>query len=352
LRGKVISDLQTPTYHEGTVETQVAGQSANSIGLVLGSAIAPEHLQSAAAAAERGGFDELWLAEDYFFTGGISAATTALAATERIRVGLGVVSAVARHPALLAMEISTISRAFPGRLTAGIGLGVPGWIAQMGLRPPTQLGAMRECVTGVRRLLRGEEVTREGRVFTFDRIRLVFPETEATPVHMGVIGPKMLRLSGEIADGTVVSVAANATYVSWARERIDEGRAAAGRSDDHRVTVFAIYAVDEDGAAARRAVRAPLAFYKSNGPNTLTDVQGVSDELSAILERGGYDALVAEMPDSWIEDLTISGTPEECAAKIARYYAAGADSVALFPMPSDRVDSIVRLTAERVLPLL
>ena len=74
--------------------------------------------------------------------------------------------------------------------------------------------------------------------------------------------------------------------------------------------------------------------------------------MSAILERGGYDALVAEMPDSWIEDLTVSGTPEECAAKITSLYAAGADSVALFPMPGDRVDSIVRLTAERVLPLL
>ena len=58
------------------------------------------------------------------------------------------------------------------------------------------------------------------------------------------------------------------------------------------------------------------------------------------------------MPDAWIEDLTIAGTPEECAARIQSYYEAGADSVALFPMPSDQVDNLVRLTAERVLPLL
>jgi alkanesulfonate monooxygenase SsuD/methylene tetrahydromethanopterin reductase-like flavin-dependent oxidoreductase (luciferase family) len=328
-------------------------QEEPGIGLVLGSAVAPERLPAAAAAAERNGFNEIWLAEDFFFTGGISAATSALAATEEIRVGLGVVSAVARHPALLAMEISTISRLFPGRLTAGVGLGVPAWIRQMGLYPPTALGAVRECVTGIRRLLRGEELTEEGVVFDFDRVRLTYPETgRPTPIHMGVSGPKMLRLSGEISDGTVLSVASSTGYVRWARDRIDEGRRFAGRSEQHRVTVFALYSVDRDGESARAAVRAPLAFYKSNGPNALTDVEGISDQLRDILDRGGYEGLVAEMPASWIEDLTIAGTPEECAARIGAYYGAGADSVALFPMPSDQVDRMVELTAAEVLPRL
>lgn len=322
------------------------------VGVVLGSAIAPERVPAAAAAAEASGFDELWLAEDFFFTGGISAAAMALDATERIQVGLGVVSAVVRHPALLAMEISTISRIHPGRLVAGIGLGVPGWIRQMGLFPETTLGALRESVTGVKRLLRGEEVTEEGRVFSFDRVRLTYPEPAATPVRMGVLGPKMLRLSGEIADGSVLSVAASREYVSWAREQIDAGRAAAGRTDPHLVTMFALYSVDHDGAAARAAMREPLAFYKSNGPSALTDVHGTSDELRDILGRGGYEALVREMPESWVDDLTIAGTPQECADKIRSYFEAGADSVALFPMPGDRVDEQVGLTGEAVLPLL
>jgi alkanesulfonate monooxygenase SsuD/methylene tetrahydromethanopterin reductase-like flavin-dependent oxidoreductase (luciferase family) len=322
------------------------------IGLVLGSAVAPELLPGAAAAAEAGGFDELWLAEDYFFTGGISAATMALDATESMKVGLGIVSAVARHPAVLAMEVSTISRVHPGRLIAGLGLGVPGWIRQMGLYPPSALAAMRESVTSVRRLLAGEELTEKGKVFEFDSVKLTYPEEQPTPVHMGVSGPKMLRLSGEIADGTVLSVAASHEYVEWARDRIDEGRAEAGRTDHHQITMFAIYSVDADGAAARSAVREPLAFYKSNGPNALTDVHGISDELAAILSRGGYEALVREMPDEWIEDLTIAGTPAECAAKIRAAYEAGADTVALFPMPTDRVDDLVRLTADEVLPQL
>ena len=48
------------------------------LGLVLGSAIAPSDLASAALLAEQGGFDEIWLAEDYFFTGGISGASLVL----------------------------------------------------------------------------------------------------------------------------------------------------------------------------------------------------------------------------------------------------------------------------------
>lgn len=322
------------------------------IGLVLGSAVAPELLSGAAAAAEASGFDELWLAEDYFFTGGISAAAMALGATKSIKVGLGIVSAVVRHPAVLAMEISTISRVHPGRLVAGLGLGVPVWIRQMGLHPRSALAAMRESVMAVRRLLAGEQLTEKGEVFEFDAVKLTYPESHPTPVHMGVTGPNMLRLSGEVADGTILSVSASEPYVAWARERIDEGRAVAGRTDHHRVTMFAIYSVDRDGDAARASVREPLAFYRSTGTNALTDVHGSSEQLAEMISRGGYEVLVREMPDQWIRDLTISGTPQECAAKIRAAYEAGADTVALFPMPTDRVDELVRLTADEVLPLL
>ena len=93
--------------------------SRGGLGLVIGSAIAPEHVPSSAATAEQCGFDEVWLAEDFFFTGGISGATLALGATSRITVGLGVVSAMVRHPALLAMELSTVTSVHPDRLIAG-----------------------------------------------------------------------------------------------------------------------------------------------------------------------------------------------------------------------------------------
>jgi alkanesulfonate monooxygenase SsuD/methylene tetrahydromethanopterin reductase-like flavin-dependent oxidoreductase (luciferase family) len=324
---------------------------SGTVGLVIGSSVGPEHLASAARQAEEAGFSELWLAEDFFFTGGLSGANIALGATEAIQVGLGVVSAVVRHPALLAMEIATTARAHPGRFQPGIGLGVPAWMRQMDLMPSSPLSAVRECVSAVRSLLDGDQVDHQGKVFAFDDVKLVYPQLDRVPLHLGVIGPKMLQLSGEVADGSILSVAAGVDYIRWARERIDEGRERSGRADAHRLTVFAIYAVDEDASAAKKAARDTLAFYKAaGGRNALTDVAGISDALVEMSARGGAETVAAEMPDSWVEDLTVSGTPGEVVEKMNALFDAGADSVSLFPANGVDVPATIELTAAEVLP--
>jgi 5,10-methylenetetrahydromethanopterin reductase len=328
----------------------VTPRDGTPVGLVLGSALPPEEIGDIARLAERLGFSELWLAEDYFFTGGVSGAAFALAATERISVGLGIVSAMVRHPALLAMEISTLSRTSPGRLLPGIGLGVPFWVRQMGLMPDSSLAAMRECVTSVRRLLAGEEVTEEGANFAFRNVRLTYPAQERLPVYMGVIGPKMLELSGEVADGTIGSVLASPQYVAWARERIAVGQARASRSERHPFAAFAMFSVSRDGRLAKQAIRQTMAFYLAAMPdNALTDVYGIKEQ-AIELAKGGPEAVERELPDQWVEDLAIAGEPDECAEKIQRLLDAGADSVALFPVPAERARELVELAAAEVLP--
>ncbi len=227
------------------------------LGLVLGSTVGPRHLAETAATAEKAGFDELWLSEDFFFSGGIGGASIALGATERISVGLGVVSAVVRHPALLAMELSTVAGAHPGRFLPGIGLGVPDWMRQMDLMPDSPLAAVRESVTTVKRLLSGETVSERGVVFASRDVSLSYPPKTRLPVYMGVIGPKMLELAGEIADGSILSVGAGTDYVRWARDHIEAGRRKTSRVDPHAVTAFTIYAVDHhrSRAGAMRSAR-------------------------------------------------------------------------------------------------
>jgi 5,10-methylenetetrahydromethanopterin reductase len=326
---------------------------AGRIGLVLGSTVGPEHLQSTAQAAEAAGFDEVWLSEDFFFSGGIGGAENVLSATTDIRVGLGVVSALVRHPALLAMELATLERAHPGRLLPGIGLGVPGWMRQMGLMPGSPLTAVRECLIMVKRLLAGESVTEDGKVFTADAIQLTYPPERPVPVRLGVSGPKMLQLAGELADGSILSVAAGVDYVEWARAQIDEGRRRGGRTEDHEITVFTIYSVGEDGERARAMARSTLAFYKAaGGRNALTDVAGISDRLEDMLARGGADLVAAEMPDSWVDELTVAGTPYEVAEKIERLFAGGAASVALVPVDVTHLDRVIAVTAGEVIPRL
>ena len=88
---------------------------------------------------EADGVDQLWIIEDCFYTAGITLAAAALARTERLTVGLGILPAVARNPAITAMEIATLANLAPGRLIAGIGHGVQSWMAQMGARPESPL---------------------------------------------------------------------------------------------------------------------------------------------------------------------------------------------------------------------
>src|ERR1017187_9175265 len=103
------------------------------MGLVLGGSMEPERIVPLAKLAESVGFEEMWLTEDYFFTGAISAAASVLQATDKVTAGYGIVSALVRHPAALAMELATTYRMYPGRLRAGVGLGLPAWLSQMGL---------------------------------------------------------------------------------------------------------------------------------------------------------------------------------------------------------------------------
>ena len=132
------------------------------VGLVLGSVVASEELRQAAAAGERLGFGQLWMAEGCFTCGGVSGTAAVLGATSEIPVGMVIVNAMVRHPALLAMELATLARMYPDRLVPAIGLGLPDWLRQLGVYPSSPLSALAECVGSVRALLAGEEITSEG----------------------------------------------------------------------------------------------------------------------------------------------------------------------------------------------
>ena len=258
-----------------------------------------------------------------------------------------------RHPAVLAMEIATLARAFPARVMPAVGLGVPVWLNQMGLKPASGLRAIRDCVTMLGDLLDGREAA-STETFHAEDIRLVHPPLEPIRIQMGVAGPKMLQLSGELAGGTLLSVLASADYVRWARTRIKSGmERAAAPSGQHRVTTFALCAVDTDGAKAKAAARKAVAFYlAAGGANALTDAYGISDALRALVVAGGVEEVERQMPDHWVDDLAVAGDPDECARKIQQLLDAGSDRVALFPTPAENAQATVSALAAHVLPRL
>lgn len=221
------------------------------IGVVFQPSFPPERLRSAVAAAEFSGVEEVWLWEDCFRESGLATATAALAWSSRIRLGIGVLPMPFRNVALAAMEIATIERLFPGRLVLGVGHGVQSWMAQVGARVESPLTLMREYVPTLRRLLAGEEVTIDGRYVRLDAVRLDWPPARPFPVWAAGEGPKTLRLTGELADGTVLTSGTGIDAVRSAVELIAAGRADAGRPSEHPVALLLMAAFGGDQARAR-----------------------------------------------------------------------------------------------------
>ncbi len=230
--------------------------------------------------------DELWVVEDLPWAGGIAQMTAVLAATEHAVVGHGIAPSPFRAAAALAMEWAALAEMWPGRVACGIGHGVQYWMAQLGVKPASPLTHIEETATAVQRLLAGERVVMEGRYQTVDDVQLVFPPSTPPVVSLGVLGPKSLGLSGRVAGGTVLLEGQGPDEIARARALIDEGRADAGRTDPHRLTVFAgvhLGTIDE----VVRNPDAPVGW-ESIGE----DPAAILAELDSLAEAGA-DAVIA-----------------------------------------------------------
>lgn len=176
------------------------------IGTVFLPGWAPERLRDIARTAESAGLDDLWLWEDCFNAGGPTSAAVALATTERITVGIGLMPAPLRNAAITAMEIANLQRIFPGRFVPVIGHGVQAWMAQLGVKPASPLTLLAEHAVALRRLLAGEEVTVDGDYVRLDGVKLAAPPAEQH-LLIGGEGPRTLALAATHGDGTMLTSA-------------------------------------------------------------------------------------------------------------------------------------------------
>ncbi|MGI5428359.1 LLM class flavin-dependent oxidoreductase [Streptomyces sp. CA-179760] len=288
------------------------------LGAVFRPQLAPERLRSVARMADDTGLEQLWLWEDCFREGGISTAAAALAWTENVRIGVGLLPVPLRNVAITAMEAASLHRMFPDRAIISVGHGVQDWMGQVGARAESPVTLLREHLVALRALLRGERVTTEGRYVKLDDVALDWPPT-GNPVGVlaGATGPRSLRLTGEAADGTILTAATNAEGVRKARQLIDEGREAAGRgSGPHPVVVYLLTAT---GSGAADRLRAELA-----------------------------DEKLEDVPD-----LGVAGDAGAVAKAVGRLAEAGADTVVLQPTGDEPdPEGFVRFVAEEVRPLV
>jgi alkanesulfonate monooxygenase SsuD/methylene tetrahydromethanopterin reductase-like flavin-dependent oxidoreductase (luciferase family) len=274
--------------HHGVVNTR--------LGVIYRPDFHPDGLRGIATAAEAAGVDELWFWEDCFQQGGIAQVAVALASTERLSVGIGLIPAPLRNVTAAAMEFATLEAMFPGRTQIAVGHGVQSWMRQAGAAVASPLTLLREYVNALRALLSGADVTVDGRYVRLSEVRLEFPPAQPLPILIGGTGPKTLRLAGEIADGVLVDSRYSTHTVGDALRLVAEGRAESGAGARPFSTALFLVCAPGDDAERRLA----------------------------------EEAVRQEVPTGGV--FGVGGSAEQIADGLAPYRDAGVDAIALHPL--------------------
>ncbi|MBK5227914.1 MAG: LLM class flavin-dependent oxidoreductase [Actinobacteria bacterium] len=297
--------------------------------------------------AEAAGFEAVWQAESRLVREATVPMAAFAASTERIKVGSGVVNTWTRNTALLASTFVTLDDLAPGRVILGVGAWWDPLARKVGIDRKKPLKCMRETIEACRALFSLEEVSYHGEFVDLDGVRIDVVHGDASardiPIYIGATGPKMLELSGEIADGVVLNYMVSPLYNDHAMERIAAGAAKAGRSmDDIDRPQLVVCSLDKDRSKALDNARLLLTQYLGQQPHIMKASgvdQSLIDEVNAIVDwpatHEQIEKAAALVPDEVVQSVSASGTAEECRAKVDEYLAHGATCPILYPLGDD-----------------
>lgn len=224
---------------------------------------------------ERDGFDSAWFGQ-VFGTDVMTVIALAGQKTSRIELGTSVVPTYPRHPFVMAQQALTVQAATHGRFVLGIGLSHAPVIENMwGMSYEQPARHMREYLSVLRPLIDAGRVSFAGDVFK-TAAGVQVPGSSPMPVLIAALAPMMLRIAGEIADGTVTWMAGTKTIETHIVPKLAAAAKDAGRPAP-RVAVGLPVAVTEDiDAAKERAAKAFVVYGQLPNYRRVLDKEGVA----------------------------------------------------------------------------
>ena len=269
-----------------------------------------------------------------------------------LATGIAVSPVMYRTPMAFAMSGGTMSQLTGGRFIMGIGTGGayrPKARQALGLPKFSALALMRDYLSTVRSLVAGEQVNYEGEAVTLKGGRLAIRPAPETPTYLGALGPEMLRLAGEMADGACLNWC-DASQISWSRERIAEGAARSGRDPaEIKVAEYIRVCVDDDQDKAR------LAYAQSTMGYAL-GAQIPTEREKQLSYRGHFERMGFSEELARLDDMRRDGASRDAVAetfdpdllKQVGYYGRADGAAAALKHLSQGLDfSIVRVVASR-----
>jgi len=294
-----------------------------------------------ARAAEAAGVGSIWLAEHMGFREAISTAMAVLVTTERLTAVPVAISPYARHVLIHAMAGATLAEAAPGRVKWCLGMGNPMALDEMGITPRRPVVAVREYLSALRALWAGEALRRDGEAVILRGARLAFSPPASIPILLAAMGPKMLELAGEAADGVVLSAGLSHAFMKHSLEAVAAGARRAGQAAEAMEIVgFIITATSRSHAEAVEAARSTLAYlFRSKFIAENLRFSGTRIDLEALAEaasRRDWDTAKRYVTDEVVHAYAIAGTPEECRRRLRDYLDVGLTTPVLFPVGDER----------------
>ena len=308
-------------------------------------------LRDYVALCEDLGYDNVWIGDSQNIWRESSVVTGAAAVgTSRIIFGTGVTNAVTRHRSLLASTWATLAEMTGGRAVLGIGTGDSS-LRTMGLKP-LKLAELEQAVDELRALFRGEEVA-EATSGAGYRLNYLTGPVEV-PIYIAASAPRILQLSGRIADGVIVLVGTSPHFIEAALERIETGAKQSGRTiKDLRIVLWTPTAISEDSREARDLVRAHVSRVVIRPLPAPVDpqLQSVVDRIRETYDYYHHmdtEASHADLvPDELVDLFALAGTPDECEKRLSEM-AGLVDQVSIVPFvrPGQSKEPTVRAFAD------
>ncbi len=280
--------------------------------------------------AEALGYESVWVGESWGRDGFTWLAQLACH-TKTIKLATGITPVFSRTPALIAQTVASLDEISEGRVILGLGTSGPivieNWHGVLFDRP---LRRTREYIEIVRLILSGERVNYTGQIFQLKGFRLPFTPVRAkVPIYVASLGPQNLRLTGELADGWLPIYLASSYLPEFQRD-LEAGAKSVGLSlNAVDVAPYVLACVAEDVEAAKKLVRAHLAYY-IGGMGTfyanLIARYGFADEVSRVREAWGTGdrRMAAErVTDAMVASMAICGSPREGREQLEKYRSAG-----------------------------
>jgi 1,4-dihydroxy-2-naphthoate polyprenyltransferase len=299
-------------------------------------------VSDAVAWAERArqvGLDSVWIHDSYFERDAVTYASAIASQVGDIRVAMGALNPLTRHPVLVAMTVSAVDDMAPGRVILGMGTGLPLRLGQMGIpyTPDAGLEAVSQAIDTMRALWSGERVP-SGQP-NLPPVQPMFPPVHRVPIYIAAYRSAFLRLAGAKADGYLARPAESIASLRRMLVTLREASVAAGRSEDAvDVAGYLLTLVDRSRREAlNRAKREPFVIYMMSVQSDLAMRRaGLDPELKNRVAEAwraeDYHKAANLIPDELLDAFMLCGTREEVAEGAAAYHQAGMDLPLLQPV--------------------